>query len=156
MIRSLIKLGLFLVAGILIYNYFFGTPEEQEQSKTIFREVRDLGKASWDLLRAEKNKLDDGKYDGAVAKVGNLLDGLKGAVDKARDPAMRDRLAELNRQRQDLEDLQRKVEDEKLRLGSKGTSQEVQQARREEDRLKSDLRRLLNETEELMRDLEQQ
>ena len=56
MIRSLLKLGLLLVAGILVYNYFFGPVEEKEQSKEIFGKVRDVGKDAWALLRTEKDK----------------------------------------------------------------------------------------------------
>ena len=61
--KSILKLALILVVGILIYNYFLGTDEEKQQSKEIFTEVRDLGKAAWGLLKSEKEKFDEGKYD---------------------------------------------------------------------------------------------
>ena len=44
MMRSLIKLGLILVVGILVYNYFFGTPEEKQQSKANGARKRTGGK----------------------------------------------------------------------------------------------------------------
>lgn len=85
MIRSLIKLGLFLVAGILVYNYFFGTPEEKAQSKEVFSNVKNLTKSAVDLLRTEKTKFDDGKYDDAVDKISGVIDDLKGKAQKLDD-----------------------------------------------------------------------
>ncbi len=102
--RYLIRLVILLLIGILVYNYFFGTQEEKETSKKIFGEVRDLGKATWDLLRSEKAKFDEGKYDEAVDKVGNLIDRLRGTartIDNNKD--LLARLDELERKRQQLE-----------------------------------------------------
>jgi hypothetical protein len=70
MIRSLFKLALFLVAGILIYNYFFGTSEEQDQSKVFFGKVRDVVVTGADLLKSEKHKYDAGKYDKLMDNLG--------------------------------------------------------------------------------------
>lgn len=84
MIRSLIKLGLLVVIGIVIYNYFFGTPEEQESSKQVFAKskeafvkVKDVGKDVFILLSSEKQKFDAGKYDVAIQKMGTILTDLK-------------------------------------------------------------------------------
>lgn len=71
MIRSLIKLGLLAVACILVYNYFFGTNEEQENSKKIFGELRGVVVSVGDLVKSEKAKFDAGKYDAALAKLGD-------------------------------------------------------------------------------------
>jgi len=57
---NLLKLAALLVIGILVYNYFFGTTEEKAQSKVIFSEAKDLGKAAWGLLKSEKEKFEDG------------------------------------------------------------------------------------------------
>ena len=85
MMRSLIKLGLILVVGILVYNYFFGTPEEKQQSKAIFEDVRSLTQSAIGLLKTEKVKFDEGKYDDAVEKVGGLLDNMKGKAEQLKD-----------------------------------------------------------------------
>lgn len=71
MIRSLFKLALLVIACILVYNYFFGTNEEQEKSKKIFGELRGVVISVGDLIKSEKAKFDAGKYDAALAKLGD-------------------------------------------------------------------------------------
>lgn len=150
MIRSLLKLGLLLVAGILVYNYFFGTVEEKEQSKEIFGKVRDVGKDAWALLRTEKDKFDDGKYDGAVDKVGTTVESLG------------DLLGKLNKTAQDLNDsgaldqlseLQAKQRQLQAELAAE-TPESYDAA--EQERVKNEVQDLLRETEALMRDMEDQ
>lgn len=148
MIRSLLKLGLFLVAGILVYNYFFGTEEEKEQSKEIFGKVRDVGRDAWGLLKSERAKLDEGKYDGAADKVGDavgtvgdLLGQLKDTAQDLEDSGALDRISELQAKQQDLE---RQIEAE---------TPESYDAQ-EQERVKTELRNLLQDTERLMRDME--
>ncbi len=142
MIRSLIKLALLLVVGVLIYNYFFGTYEEKEQSKAVFRKVYDLGKDAYNVLRTEKEKFDEGKYDEAVDKIGGLLDNLKQQAERVQDSGALDRIAELERQRRDL-------------------SEEIQQDRpsgyseNEQRDLKREFEQLLRETEDLMHEMEE-
>lgn len=105
MLKSIIKVGLLLVAGILVYNYFFGTPEEKAQSKEIFTSVKDLTKSAFDLLKHEKEKFDEGKYDEAVEKVGGLLENLKGKAEQlSENKELLDQIAELEQKRQRLSD----------------------------------------------------
>jgi hypothetical protein len=102
MLKSLLKVALFLVVGILVYNYFFGTAEEKEQSKEIFTNVKDLTKSAVGLLKSEKEKFDEGKYDEAVGKIGGLIDKLKGQAQRLKDNKdLLDDIADLeNKQRQ--------------------------------------------------------
>ena len=69
MIRSLIKLLFILIVGVLIYNYFLGTPEEKENAKNIFSEVKDVAVGVKQLIKSEREKFDKGKYDDAVDKM---------------------------------------------------------------------------------------
>jgi hypothetical protein len=102
MIRSLIKLGILLLAAILIYNYFFGNTAEKEQSRVFFGKVRELVVAGADVLKAEKQKFDAGKYD-------KLLDQLGGAYKSVREQAqyldgkVLQRLDDLERRKAQLE-----------------------------------------------------
>jgi hypothetical protein len=80
MIRSLLKLGFLLVAGILVYNYLFGTSEEKAQSKEVFQKTGSALSSAWSLLKSERQKFDAGKYDKA-------LDQLGGAYREVRDRA---------------------------------------------------------------------
>jgi hypothetical protein len=63
MIRFLLKIGIFLVVGILIYNYFWGDNSEKAQSKAVFGEMRDVVVSVSGLLKTEKQKYNAGKYD---------------------------------------------------------------------------------------------
>jgi len=80
MIKSILKVGLLLVVGILGYNYFLGSPEEKAQAKEIIGKGVDVGKASVGLLKGELNKFKSGKYDDALDKVGGILEQAKSKV----------------------------------------------------------------------------
>ncbi|RME97862.1 MAG: hypothetical protein D6772_09840 [Bacteroidetes bacterium] len=149
MIKSLLKLGVILLLAVLGYNYFFGTAEEKEQSREIIGKVRDVGRDAWALLKSEKEKLDAGKYDGAVDKVGNTLDGvgallgkLKNTAEDLNDSGALDRLSELQRKQAQLE--------AELANETPETYDTAEQAH-----IKRELQELLLETEKLMKDMEQ-
>lgn len=88
MLRSVIRLGLFLVAAILVYNYFFGDDREKEQSRKIFGEAKSLVVSLVDLVKSEKVKYDYGKYDRALSELGLAFDKTRSQAAKL-DPATR-------------------------------------------------------------------
>lgn len=147
--KYLIRLGLLLLVGILVYNYFFGTTQEKETSKKIFTEVKDLSKATWDLFKSEKSKYDEGKYDGALDKIGNVFNTLKDKALAIKDSKVLDKLAELEQRRKELEN--RLNEDAKTqeKPSTYGSDGEI-----ESETLKRDLRKLMEETEAVMKELE--
>lgn len=149
MIRFLFKLVLSLVVLLLVYNYFLGTPEEKSTSKKIFGEVIHLGKSSWDLLRVEKQKLKDGKYDVAMDKVSQLLNGLENAVKQSGDPKISDQFQELTDKRDQL--LQLEDASTNLKKTSEADAKLTEKEKSERLRL---LKSLLSETELLMNQLE--
>jgi hypothetical protein len=149
MIRFLFKLVLSLVVLLLVYNYFLGTPEEKSTSKKIFGEVIHLGKSSWDLLRVEKQKLRDGKYDVAMDKVSQLLNGLENAVKQSGDPKISDQFQELTDKRDQLLQL----EDASGTLNNTSETDVKLTEKEKSERLRL-LKSLLSETELLMNQLE--
>jgi hypothetical protein len=149
MIRFLFKLVLSLVVLLLVYNYFLGTPEEKSTSKKIFGEVIHLGKSSWDLLRVEKQKLRDGKYDVAMDKVSQLLNGLENAVKQSGDPKISDQFQDLTNKRDQL--LQLEEASSNLKNTSEADAKLTEKEKSERLRL---LKSLLSETELLMNQLE--
>lgn len=153
--RSLIKIGLLLLAGILVYNYFFGTVEEKESSKKIFHQIKELSTASWSLLKSEKAKLDQGKYDTALNKLENIYSDLRNHARSNNDNSSLDQIRELDLQRQELEQRMQELEALKKRipLGAKSSSRAAEVASEEQD-LKKDMKSLLLETETLMRQME--
>jgi len=147
MIRFLFKLFLSLVVLLLVYNYFLGTPEEKSTSKKIFGEVIHLGKSSWDLLRAEKQKLRDGKYDMAIDKVSQLLDGIETAVNNSDNPNLSEQYQHLTEKRDQLLKL------EQASGALHGNEVNTLTEKEKMERLKL-LKSLLSETELLMNQLE--
>ena len=147
MIKNLLKLLVLVVVGVLVYNYFFGTPEEKETSKEIFSEVRDLGKATWGLLRSEKKKFDEGKYDEAVDKVGGLLGSLRSRAQQDKNADALNELEDLERRRRELD---REI-DELQRLSTTGKNTA---AKAKEEQIKKDWRTLMDATELLMNQME--
>lgn len=141
--KSLIKLGLILVAGILVYNYFFGTETEKAQSREIFEKVGDLGRAGINLLKSEKEKFDEGKYDDALDKIGGLFDKVR---DKAEDLGDSELLKDISR----LEEKRKELKDRVDRNAPEGYSNE------EKDSLRKEWKMLVEESEEVMKKLEDQ
>lgn len=152
MIRSLIKLGLFLVAGILVYNYFFGTPEEKAQSKEVFSNVKNLTKSAVDLLRTEKSKFDEGKYDDAVDKISGVIDDLKGKAEKLDDNReLLGQIAELeSKQRQ----LSQRVREENIPKSYDNTREHPKMDSSSQREIENDWDDLVRKTERLIEDME--
>jgi hypothetical protein len=150
MIRSLLKLAFVLLVGILVYNYFYGTAEEKAQSKEVFGKVRDLGRDAWNLLRSEKEKLDEGKYDGAIDQVSETVDGLgdllrrlKTSAEDLNDSGVLDQLSDLESRRQSIE--------QQLDAETPTSYDQTEDAR-----IRTELKDLLQETENLMQQMEKQ
>ncbi|MFK8161804.1 MAG: hypothetical protein AB8H12_05015 [Lewinella sp.] len=137
MIKTLLKLGVVLVIGLLGFNYFFGSVEEKEQSREIVGKVGDLGKDAWNLLKAERQKMKDGKYDDALEKLDGLYSSLKGKAQDLKDSGILDRLDDLDERRKELEGL----------VNEKGSELSTD-AKRKLDDLTAETEVLMNEMEE--------
>ncbi len=152
MIKSLFKLLVILVLGILIYNYFLGTEQEKQGAKKIFSEMKDVGVAVKDLLKSEKEKFDAGKYDNAVDKIGNVLDGLKRNA-KEFDEKYLDRIDELEAKRQELRRALSDYEEESKRI-TEGGDEFTPKGGQDSSNIKRELEQLLKDTESLINDME--
>jgi len=82
MIKFVFKIGVVLVAGVLTYNYFLGDAEEKKQSEAVFSQIKDLGSSIGGLIKSEKEKFDQGKYDEALAKISSAVSELKNRDDE--------------------------------------------------------------------------
>ncbi|MBK8704197.1 MAG: hypothetical protein IPN33_11640 [Saprospiraceae bacterium] len=142
MIRSLLKLAVVLVLAILVYNFFFGSAEEKAQSKEIFSDVRDLGKAAWGLLKSERQKFNDGKYEEAVDKVGGLIDTMKDRAERLKDSDLINKVDKLERKRKALERQLQEDTPENYDASEKAA-------------LKREWEELMRETEDVMNELEE-
>jgi hypothetical protein len=102
MFRSLIKLAVLAIAAILVYNYFFGTSEEKENSRKVFGQMRGVVVSVADLVKAEKAKFDAGKYDAALDKLGDAYRAIRQQAQHVDDKVLK-RLDDLERRKADLE-----------------------------------------------------
>ena len=154
MIRSVIKIGVLLVVGIVAYNYFLGTPEEKAKAKTTISKAKeagkviggaliDLGKDGIALLKEEREKFREGKYDKAVEEVGGLISKIKKQVEGVGGD-MLDRVNDLENQRDSIADQIKKAKDS---VGEMSAEQK--------ENLKKQFDELTEKTGEVLKDLEQ-
>lgn len=105
--RTIINLVLIVVIAVVGYNYFFGSQSEKSDSQEIVNQVKDLGKSIGDLIKNEKEKFDEGKYDGIFDRMRSIFDKVKSQLDTT-DASGREKLEDLEK---DLNDLEQKVKD---------------------------------------------
>jgi len=145
MIRFLLKIGIFLVVGILIYNYFWGDNSEKAQSKAVFGEMRDVVVSVSGLLKTEKQKYNAGKYDQALDKLGDAYVVMRKQAAKL-DKAMMDDLNGLEKRQKSLQ----KELDSIERADGKSSTSSIEQTARKQD-LKKEMEALLRDTDKLIR-----
>lgn len=149
MIRSLIRLAVFVVIAIVAYNFFFGTTTEKDSSKQVVKELKDVGAAVKDLLKSEKSKFEGGKYDEVLGNIGDVFKNLKSKAQDI-DQNYLDRITQLDSKRQELEEDLNSTEVDAGRMGSSVQANNTP----EQKKLKMELQKLLDETEQLMKDMD--
>lgn len=110
--RSLIKLALLIIAGVLVYNYFLGSEEEKATSEKVFRQVKEVGKSIGELIKNERQKFRNGKYDEAFDKLGDAYEKLKGKVDSNDNREDKELLEKLEKQKEALQKEKQEIEKE--------------------------------------------
>ncbi len=138
MIKWLFRIILLLVIGILVYNYFLGDKQEKEQSSAIMTQVKNLGKSLSGLIVSEKDKFDQGKYDLALNKVGEFIDGMR-SNEKNLDE---DALIKLDK-------LEKKQKALQLHVDQTSDLDSIE-AEKENKKLRNELNDLLREADELL------
>jgi hypothetical protein len=160
MIKNLIQLALLLIAGILIYNYFLGDADEKAQSKAVFQQTGKTVRSAWELLKAEKQKFDAGKYDRLLDQLGSAYHEVRDRAKSLDENVLRrlDNLEQRKRELEiELEGIER--EDSLIQSGSGNSKADPtrinNQATRKEQLLK-EFDSLLSDTEKLLKEAEQQ
>lgn len=77
MLGRLIKWALIVIIGVLVYNYFYGTEEEKQQSEAIFNQTRAVGQSIVGFVTDETQKVKDGKYNDVIDNISEFLGQLK-------------------------------------------------------------------------------
>jgi hypothetical protein len=165
MIRLLLKVGAVLVAGILIYNFFFGTNEEKEQSRKVFGQMKDVVVSVGQLVKSEKEKFDAGKYDAALEKLGQAYQVVRRQAQYL-DASMTKRLDELEQRQTALQKELESIEQEDAKAATppkKGVKSDpkaekakaAEQQRRKEE-LQREVEKLLKDSEILLQQAQEQ
>ncbi len=110
--RLLIKLALLIIVGVLVYNYFLGSEDEKATSEKVFRQVKEVGRSIGDIVKDERQKFKDGKYDQAFDKLGDAYDKLKGRVNEDDTREEKKILEKLQGQKNELEKEKDRIEKE--------------------------------------------
>ncbi len=153
MIRSLLKIAALLIVGILVYNYFFGTNEEQENSRKVFGQIRGVVGSVGQLVRSEKDKFDAGKYDAALDKLGGVYKAIRTQARHVDEKVIK-RLDELESRKSELEQELNDIDaaDKQTAASPKGKKKDI---KAEQSKLEELLRRkqeLFKELENLVKD----
>lgn len=167
MIRSLFKLAILLVIGILVYNYFFGTNSEREQSKQVFGSMRNVIVSVGQLMKTEKSKYDAGKYDKVLDKLGDTYRAIR---DRAKyvDEKVIKRLDGLEAKKAELQEELNQIEqgDQQAAAAARSTkktdpktqsvlaNKATEQQRRKQE-LQRELEQLLQESDQLLQEAQQ-
>ena len=137
MIKLLIKIAIPIIIGILIYNYFFGTKEEKETSKVVFTKTKDLTVSVYDMLRSEKDKFDEGKYDKAMNKLNDIYSSARSNQDEL-TTSEKIKLKELEAEKKELQkdiDATGKLEAKEADKKSKGLNERLMELVRKTESL---------------------
>jgi len=100
--HGLLKYVIVIIAAIVVYNFFFGTSTEQDNSRKIFGEVRTVIGSVADLVKSEKTKFDAGKYDAALEKLGGAYKAVRSRAQYM-DSKVINRLDELEQRKANLQ-----------------------------------------------------
>lgn len=161
MISSLLKIAALLVAGILIYNYFFGSNDEQENSRKVFGQIRGVVSSVGQLVRSEKDKFDAGKYDAALDKLGGVYKAIRTQARHLDEKVIKrldgleDRKAELEQQLNEIEagEQQAAAAPANKKKDPKAVAKAADQTRRKEE-LFRELQSLVRDSDALLQDAE--
>jgi hypothetical protein len=133
MIRTLIKWALIAVIAILTYNYFFGTEEEQRQSRKIAGTAKEMVSSVYEFIKDETARIQDGKYDDVVQNIQTKIEELKQKSGAATQ--------QLNELEDDLQQAQDQINEFNEKEG------EPKQER--QDSIENQLNNILNRLEDL-------
>lgn len=111
MIRFLIKVVLIAVIAILGYNYFFGNEKERRQTENVIEHIKNAGSSMWDLLKGEKKRIEEGKYEEVMENIEQVIDKMKAAGNKATEEFSKVE-QDLKETRKDVNELKEKSESE--------------------------------------------
>lgn len=153
MIRKLLFWSIILITAILVYNRYWGDSSEKEKSQKVFGEAKELFHSVADVVKAEKQKVEAGRYDQAVDNIKSLFEKLRTSADDNKD--VTNQLDVLEEKRKAIEERLEKIRAMPDDSASKPNSKQTQGPKAQEAaQLKSDMDDLLNQTNDLLNEIE--
>lgn len=134
--RTIVNIVLIVLIAVIGYNYFFGSSDEKTDSQEIVEQVKDLGRSIGGLIKSEKQKMDEGKYDGVFDKIEDIFKALESQLGSG-DTDQKEELHELEKDKRKLEEEVKEAEENAVSSEKK-------------DELDTKLRELLEKTEKLL------
>lgn len=101
--KRIFSLVVLLVIGLIVYNQFYGTDEDKERGQVVVKETKEAFKSIFNLLKAEKDNYDEGKYEDALEKVGAIFKNVGEKVESLGDE-FPDRFKELEEKKSAIEE----------------------------------------------------
>lgn len=139
---TLIRILIMLLLLVFAYNYFVGDEEEKKSTETVISNAKDLISSIGTVIKSEKEKYNDGKYDNAIDKLGNLFTAIQSNFGfHGSDPDKK--LEKLEREKLEIEQEYLKLENE---------PDSVRETKKEE--LNRRLEELLSDAEKVLEKLE--
>jgi hypothetical protein len=173
MIRRLLFWGIILIFGVLVYNRFFGDTAEKEQSKKVFGEAKVLFHSVRDVVRTERHKFEEGKYDKAIGNIRGIFGKMRETAKDSKDVLAQ--IEDLDKKRQEIETRLNKIKQmpedipssydkttEKGNTKSKSVAKpKVEKSKaltkaQEEQKLQDEMDTLMQEMDDLMNKMEKE
>ncbi len=142
MLRLLLRLLLFIVVAVLLYNFFLGTPAEKEGAKKVFEQFKNAGNAVKELLISEKEKFDAGKYENVTRQVDNLFKNIKEEIKDTDTNSLRELEA--------LEEQKKSLQEEVDNFESDNENKDESTKQDKKKQLNEKFKKLVEDTERLL------
>lgn len=107
--KTLIKIALIAIIAVVTYNYFMGNDKEKEQAERVVDKVKDLGAEIGRLIKNERQSYDEGKYDDAFDKLGDLIGTVK---EKVSQIDLKEKLSQIDDKKKELEEKVKELDNE--------------------------------------------
>lgn len=142
MIRRLVSLAAMLIIGLLVYNMMFGDESDKENAKQITNGIKEL-------IQSTKEKYENGEYNEAIDKIGDVFRQLKDKADDFSNGEYNDEISELQQRKERLEEMLQELEEKentKTRsLVPQDLSKDKEAIKQELEQLERDAQRLATE-----------
>lgn len=109
--KFLIKIVLLVAILLVGYNYFLGNEAEKQNSKEIVQKIEELGVSIGALIKSEKQKYDNGKYDDALENVQKLIGSIK---EKVKDLDLSEKIDQIEKKKNELTERLKEAKGEEL------------------------------------------